>query len=42
VQRAKPFAGVWGVPTYPLCAAARTKKVIVKPGEVDSNVAEET
>jgi len=28
VQRAKPFAGVWGVPTYPLFAAvggARTK-----------------
>ena len=44
VQRAKPFAGVWGVPTYTLFAAvggAITKSSNCKP-EVDSYVAEET
>jgi len=38
VQRAKPFAGVWGVPTNTLFTAeggAKAKVVIVKPDKVD-------
>jgi len=44
VQRAKLFAGMWGVPHNSLFAAeggARTKVGIVKPDKVDLYVAEE-